>query len=285
MYCTCFKILCAVYTHTNELLYFKNLMRSNFTIDQLSNGYWRIPFLCGIFVSLSGFYIKHHVKDHKRVNVALKTYGNHIDNEAHKPLTLLQLACSKQLRGSLISVTASVLLWASGFYMIWVWLVIFMTDLRKPPIPHAFTTNAICLFVTMVILFPFAGWLSDVYGRKPVMTCGAMGLGLFGPIGMHLISEGHGSLLAIQMILGICLCLYAGPMCAWIVESFPVEARLTSVAIGYNVAMAIAGGLSPSLATWLVREYGAMAAGYLLSTFAMISLIGLHLSPKHDIYQ
>lgn len=260
-------------------------MRSNFTIDQLSNGYWRIPFLCGIFVSLSGFYIKHHVRDHKRVNVALKEHSNHIDNEAHISLTPLELACSKQLRGSLISVTAAVLLWASGFYMIWVWLVIFMTDLKNPPIPHAFTTNAICLFFTMVILFPFAGWLSDVYGRKLVMTCGAVGLGLFSPIGMHLISEGHGSLLAIQMILGVFLCLYAGPMCAWMVEAFPVKARLTSVAIGYNVAMAIAGGLSPSLATWLVSEFGAMAAGYLLSFFAIISLMGLHLAPTHDVYQ
>lgn len=261
-------------------------MRSYFTIEELSNGMWRIPFLCGIFVSLSGFYIKKHVKDHKQVTILLREHGNEINSIEHRPLTPLELACSKRLRGSLISVTASVLLWAGGFYMLWVWSVIFMTDLVDPPILHAFTINASCLFITMVILFPFAGWLSDIYGRKLVMTCGAVGIAFFSPSAFSLISEGDsGSIMMIQLLLGMCLCLYAAPMCAWMAENFPAEARLTSVAIGYNVAMAIAGGLSPSLATFLVRYYGPVAAGYLLSTFAMISLIGLHFAPKHDEYQ
>lgn len=269
-----------------DIIISKNLMRSYFTVQELSSGRWRIPFLCGIFVSLSGFYIKNHVKDHKQVTVLLREHGNEIDSEAHRPLTPLELACSKRLRGSLLAVTASVLLWAGGFYMLWVWSVIFMTDLVDPPIRHAFTINASCLFATMVVLFPFAGWLSDIYGRKLVMTCGAVGVVFISPSAFNLISEGSiGTVMTIQLILGICLCLYAGPMCAWMVENFPAEARLTSVAIGYNLAMAIAGGLSPSLATFLVRDYGPAAAGYLLSTFATISLIGLHLAPKHDEYQ
>lgn len=258
-------------------------MRSNFTADQLSRGYWRIPFLCGIFVSISGIYIRNHVKDHKQVMTILREHGNEIDSRAHRPLTPLEMACSQRLRGSLISVIAAVLLWAGGFYMMWVWMVVFMTDLVDPPIPHAFTINASCLFITMVVLFPFAGLLSDIHGRQSVMTCGALGLAFFSPNAMNLISEGNfGFVLITQLLMGTCLCLYAAPMCAWMVESFPAEARLTSVAIGYNVAMAIAGGLSPSLATWLVTHYGAMSAGYLLSAFAIISLLGLHLAPKHE---
>ena len=41
-------------------------MRHFLTTERLSNGLWRIPFLCGVFVSLSGFYLKHNVKDHER---------------------------------------------------------------------------------------------------------------------------------------------------------------------------------------------------------------------------
>ena len=261
-------------------------MRSYFTVEQLSNGYWRIPFLCGILVSFSGFYIKNHVKDHSHVKTLLREHGNEIDSTAHRPLTPLELACSKRLRGTLISVTSSVLLWSGGFYLCWVWLVIYMSDIASPPIPHAFSINALCLFTTMVILFPFAGWLSDIYGRKHVMSIGAVGMAIFSPLAMNLIARGTlAPVLLTQLMLGIFLCLYASPMCAWMVESFPAESRLTSVSIGYNVSMAIAGGLSPSLATWLVQEHGVTSVGILISGFAFVSLLGLHLAPEHDQYQ
>ncbi len=60
------------------------------------------------------------------------------------------------------------------------------------------------------------------------------------------------------------------------------ESRLTSVAIGYNTAMAITGGMSPALSTKLALDYGPVGAGYLLSALAMILLCGVHLTPKHD---
>lgn len=258
-------------------------MRGYFSAEQLSKGYWRIPFLCGILVSLSGFYIKNHVKDHKQVTVLLREHGNEINSVAQRPLTPLELAFSERLRGSLISVTASVLLWSGGFYLCWVWLVIYMTDMAAPPVPHAFTINALCLFATMVVLFPFAGWLSDIYGRKQVMTLGAGGTMIFSPFAMNLIARGTlAPVLITQLVLGVFLGLYASPMCAWMVESFPAESRLTSVSIGYNVSMAIAGGLTPSLATLLVQNYGPMSAGLLISLFAFVSLLGVHLAPKHD---
>ena len=254
--------------------------RRYFTYDQLSNGGWRIPFLCGVFVSVSGFYLKHNVKDHKKIE------SSGLVQDPSQKLSPLQMAFSKKLRGSLASVTAAVILWSGGFYITFVWLVICMKDLVDPPVPQPFAINAISLFFSMVILFPFAGWFSDIYGRKTIMTLGASGIALFGPLAMKLIGMGSVWLALIaQMTLGIFLCLYAAPMCAWLVESFPAETRLTSVAIGYNTAMAIAGGLSPGLATWLVRDYGPMGAGYLLSTFAIISIIGLHMAPQHDAYR
>ncbi|KAL7512410.1 hypothetical protein ACHAXN_009335 [Cyclotella atomus] len=251
-------------------------------MEQLADGYWRLPFLCGILVSLSGFYIKNHVKDHKQVTTLLRAHGNEIDSVAHRPLTPLEMACSKHLR-SLICVVLAVLLWAGGFYIIWVWLVIFMVDIADPPVPHAFTINAWCLFATMVLLFPFAGWLSDLYGRKLVMTSGALGILFFSPFAMKVLSQGSiVSVAMTQLLLGIFLGLYGSPMCSWMAESFSPESRLTSLALGYNVSMAIGAGLSPSVATWLVQEYDPPAAGILLSSFAAVSLIGLHLAPNHD---
>ena len=64
-------------------------------------------------------------------------------------------------------------------------------------------------------------------------------------------------------------------MMAWLVESFPPDARLTSVAIGYNVAQAIMGGATPSLAT-VMADLWYLSPGFLLTAVALCSLIGLH---------
>lgn len=264
------------------------LMRKHYTVEQLIKGYWRIPFLSGIFVGLVGIYLRKYVRDHDRFDsLSMETKKHNVDLRTHRPLTPLETALSSRLRGSLVCVTGAVVLWAGGFYILFVWLVIYMTNLVDPPIPYAFVVNSACLFVTMVLLFPFAGWMSDAWGRKTVMTWGGVGVALLSPVAMDVLSRGESSfgwVVAAQLVLGVCLCLYAAPMCAWMVESFPPEARLTSVAIGYNVAMALAGGMSPSLATWLVIEHGGVAAGYLLSTLSIVSLLGLHLAPKHEEY-
>ena len=63
-------------------------------------------------------------------------------------------------------------------------------------------------------------------------------------------------------------------------ESFPRGARLTSVAIGYNLAQAIIGGSSPAFATYLVDTYGIHSPGYLISAVAVLSVSGLLLAPR-----
>jgi MFS transporter, MHS family, proline/betaine transporter len=90
------------------------------------------------------------------------------------------------------------------------------------------------------------------------------------------ISRGH-SVIAFcsQSLLGVALSLWGAPMCAWLAESFDPVARLTSVAVGYNVAQAIAGGSMPFLATLVVDKMGPETPGYLLSFLAIVALMGL----------
>jgi len=258
-------------------------MRHFFTTQQLEDGLWRVPFICGVFVSASGFYLKHNVKDHKKIvdTTSSNDDDDATDNQQHRKQTPLQMAISKDNIGNLASVTASVVLWSGGFYVLFVWLVICMTDFLEHPVQHAFAINVTSPFITMVLLFPFAGWLSDRYGRRRIMTIGASGIALLSPLAMKLINA-SGHALIPQLTLGTFLALYGSPLCAFLIENFPAQSRLTSVAIGYNTSMAIAGGLSPSLATWLVREYGVQGAGYLLSTYALVSLCGIYMTPKHD---
>ena len=55
--------------------------------------------------------------------------------------------------------------------------------------------------------------------------------------------------------------------------------RLTSVAVGYNLAQAIVGGSAPALATYLVDKYGLHSPGFMVSVIASFSVLGLCIAP------
>jgi len=56
--------------------------------------------------------------------------------------------------------------------------------------------------------------------------------------------------------------------------------RLTSVAVGYNLAQAIVGGSAPALATYLVDTHGLHAPGFMVSVIAAFSVLGLCIGPN-----
>jgi MHS family proline/betaine transporter-like MFS transporter len=190
----------------------------------------------------------------------------------------LRLAFSQENRRSLLASSMVPLLWSGGFYLSFVWMPIYMRRLIHPPVPAAFGVNS-CSLLLLAVWFPLAGILSDVFGRRRIMSVGGIAFGGLGPIMLliigHLGTKSAWIALAAQTVISMSLSLWGAPMCAWLVESFEPEARLTSVSVGYNIAQAFAGGLSPFLATLLTDKEGPGAPGLLLVVLAVLSLIGL----------
>mmetsp|Transcript_24089 Transcript_24089/g.35030 ORF Transcript_24089/g.35030 Transcript_24089/m.35030 type:complete len:501 (-) Transcript_24089:1124-2626(-) len=290
-------------------------MRAFVSKEALYSWAWRVPFLCGIIVGWSGYYLKHHVEndgpppmtagtnapcDDSSHIAEKKDEENGTSAEAAKLIpeadggsskhdtnqirdSPLKIALSKPYRRSLLSCCLVPTVWGGGFYIIYIWMAIFMEDVVSPPIPHAFSITSASLFACTVVLFPFAGMLSDIYGRVRIMAFGAISIALFGPVALQIINDSaQRPVVAFmaQFMLGNMLSLWAAPMCAWMVESFPPEARLTAVSIGYNTGMGVAGGISPGLATYMVDLIGPCSPGYLISFLAFISLIGLYIAPS-----
>lgn len=208
----------------------------------------------------------------------------------HPPQNPLRIAFSRESRRSLLASSMVPMLWSGGFYLSFVWLAIWMQDFVL--VPDAFAVNSLSLLL-LGIWFPLAGALSDLVGRKRVMTMGALLCGGAGPILLLVIAsfgqQNKWIAFGAQTGLSTTLACWGAPMCAWLVEEFDPEARLTSVSIGYNVAQAIGGGLSPFLATLLVNEVGNGAAGILLAVLGVVSLIGLlcvapnKRTPRHTV--
>ena len=250
------------------------VVRSKLDNESLLSWGWRVPFLAGIVVSISGFYLKYYCDDHD--------FPVQQDNAiSSNPIVT---AFAEENRRSLLSASMVPMLWAGGFYLTYVWMAVFMIDLIENPIQNAFAINSASL-ILLCLWFPLIGILSDKYGRVKVMTVGGVIMGLFSPLFLYIISRGHPlSAFIAQSCMGLALSFWGSPMCAFLVESFSPEARLTSVAVGYNIALALLGGTTPALATYLVDAFGVEAPSYILSCVSVISLIGLYLAPDKQYF-
>jgi MHS family proline/betaine transporter-like MFS transporter len=274
-------------------------LRSKLTEAQLIQWGWRIPFLSGIFISICGVYLKYFCEDdevlpgHAPVPTddvmpentddnddgeLVEIINDDIANARPQPVNPLREAFSRENRRSLVATAFVPMVWSGGFYISFVWMAIFMQDLVHPPVPSAFGINSWSLLL-LGLWFPVAGLLSDFFGRKRIMTIGGVSFGLLGPIMILLIGKkgNQSSWIAFlcQTVLGISLAFWGAPMCAWLVESFEPQARLTSVSIGYNISQALAGGMSPFFATLLVDKVGLGGPGILLFVLAIVSMTGL----------
>lgn len=240
------------------------LIRASLSDEDLRSWGWRIPFLCGIFVSVCGIYLRKHGNEEEE----------HPTNSQEVNPT--RLAFSRSNLRPLLASAMVPLLWSCGFYLSFVWMAVYMSDLIDPPVPYSFAVNSASLGLGCCLTFPLVGWLSDKVGRRCVMAIGGVAMGVFSPLMIIFIGRGQAAIAFVaQLVLGCLLAMWGAPMMAWLAESFEPAVRLTSISIGYNIAQALGGGLAPAVATYMFDQLGPTSPGYYISLFAFISLVGL----------
>jgi MFS family permease len=117
----------------------------------------------------------------------------------------------------------------------------------------------IAVLVAAVVSFftvPFAGHLSDRYGRKRIYILGAVVTTIFGWIYFAMLN----TVVPFWVFLAVVLSLIPhdlmyGPQAALIAESFTPRLRYSGASIGYQVASVIAGGPAPLIAAALFASY------------------------------
>ena len=179
-------------------------------------------------------------------------------------------------------VFAVVCLWASGFYLCHVWVRTFMGTLLDPPTKGADGIAAGAL-IFLCFAFPAMGLASDVYqSRRKVMLCGGVAVVLLSvPLFAVLAYSNSSGISFLSLcVFAVAMSAWGSPMCAWMVEAFPVESRYSAVAIGYNAAHALLGGTILLVAQVLVEEQGKLAPAVLLCFIATVSTLALYYSEK-----
>jgi len=142
--------------------------------------------------------------------------------------------------------------------------------------------------LVLVLFDALSGWLSDRYGRKPVMVIPATLLVIailpcFWAIGRY---ESIWVLYAAQGLMVMLFALSVTPVIVTITESLPKSIRSGVVATVYAFAISIFGGSTQFVITWLLSVTGdPLAPAYLWFCAALVGLAAMLLvkesSPAH----
>ena len=212
---------------------------------------WRLPFLAGIAVGMLGLWLRSGLTETEQFQ-ALKERGDVQKNPV--------VAVLRSNLGQVAHLVALLMLFAGGFYTVFVWWPTYLSTIVKPPIHHALLVNTISIIVVMV-LAPMTGLLSDLTSRRAIMAPAILSVGIAAyPL---IVWTDHGSFAAAmvsQLVLTVLLSGICGPLGATMAEMFHTRQRYSGVAIAYNTAVGYVGGTAPLICTWLIARTGDIAA-------------------------
>lgn len=184
------------------------VMRVSLNEEQLRSWGWRLPFLSGILVSLCGFYLKYFSDD----DAIEHHHGGGGPDGKKMRVNPIKAALGKGNRRGLLASSLVPMLWSAGFYITFVWMATFMGVLVDPPVPGAFGVNSAALLLSVCLLFPLAGILSDIFGRYRIMLLGGVAMGILSPLMVIIISHGNPvAAFFAQSAMGIALSLWGAP--------------------------------------------------------------------------
>ena len=129
--------------------------------------------------------------------------------------------------------------------------------------------------VILLALLPASAWLSDRFGRKPLIVLGSALL-TFGAIPIfHLLHTTDPVVIFLgELSFVVALAIMAGGLVATNVELMPAAIRCTGLAFAYNASIGFFGGTTPMIVAWLIHTTGdPISPAYWVAAAGLISLL------------
>ena len=168
-----------------------------------------------------------------------------------------------------------------GFCTAFVYSATWLGQVAHVPARTAFSVNTMAMGLSFGVTL-LAGWVSDRIGRRRVLSVTAGALLLLAYPLMALMTRGDlPGILTGELGLAILVAANGGVIAATMAELAPWRVRSTVLSIAYNVTLALFGGTTPLIATWLISRTGVpLAPAIYLAGAAALTFVGALLLPK-----
>ncbi|MCD4851283.1 MHS family MFS transporter [Arthrobacter sp. AK01] len=206
---------------------------------------WRIPFLLSAALVVIGLYLRYRVTespDFERARAA---------GEVHTGVPIVRV-----LKKYPLSTFYGIMAAAGPLFMqalLAVWAVPYVAAQGVVSRQDALMMLTFSSFLH-IFAIPFFAWLSDKFGRRPVMLAGAaVSVVLVFPM-FALFNSGSYWLVALAFVVGnpIIQASMYGPIGAFLAEKYETQDRYTGVSLSFQLGSVIGAGTAPLMATMLM---------------------------------
>ncbi|AOJ85243.1 hypothetical protein WS87_00345 (plasmid) [Burkholderia sp. MSMB0856] len=242
------------------------LMFATLPIDTIVAWAWRIPFILGLAIGPVGLLMRRSMHETDEFAATQSAPGG--ANASRRPRRTGLCARS----AAILACVGLVMSGTVSSYVLVLYLPTFaIRQLHLPP-ATAFASAAAMGLVSFVAS-PFAGALSDRFGRARIMAFGliAAALAIMPAFGVLLAHPALATLIACQLAVGLLLSFYTGPLAALMAEIFPTHERTFGISVGYNLSVTLFGGFAPAILTLLIHTTKSdMAPGW----YVLLAILG-----------
>lgn len=240
------------------------------SVEELQAWGWRIPFLMGLLIIPVALYLRRNMDE------TLHDLPGHNDSE-RAPTALASYSKTRLYVGGTLAILGGTVATYLGNYM----TTYAISQLKFPP-----TTALVATVVVGIATLVFAlvgGILSDTMGRKITMLWPrVLAVFLVVPLFSWLITEKTAfALFSVTFILAATTALSGAATLVAIPEMFPRKGRALAMAIIYAVGVAIFGGTTQAVVTWLIQVTGSpMAPAWYVAATSVLCAIGMLILPE-----
>lgn len=208
---------------------------------------WRIPFLLAGALGVIAYIIRRQL-DETPTFLALEAANE-------KSRSPIKDVLSQNLK-EVLQTTGCMAFQGAAFYFIFVYIETYLRVQLGLTYMLASVSNIVCLCSASVSIFLFA-YLSDLYGRRVIMLIGAVfSTAIIYPVFLAFSTKDYYLIVFGHAALGVCLAIFMSASGAALMEIFPAKVRYAGFSIAYGLAIAIFGGSSAFIATWLISLTG-----------------------------
>ncbi|NUX99510.1 MFS transporter [Paraburkholderia youngii] len=232
---------------------------------------WRIPFLFGGLIGIFGFVMRKGLDDPAEYELARKSA---VFEDKYRGLT-------RSARKSMLYVAMLMPIQAVAAYLLLGFMYTFLMRQVGLDSKTALLANGAGI-LTYSLLGAAAGTLSDRFGRKRLLTAGALWIALVAYPSVWLAANGSLPWVVLgQIAIGIGIGLYGATCTVTSTELFPTQSRATAHALAYQITVAILGGTTPLMCAWLISALNTpLAPGWYVTGFAVVNLLLIQFLPE-----
>lgn len=242
-----------------------------FTQKGIIESGWRIPFLLGLGISFAGFYIRHRLEETPEFKNLQRT---------QRTFFPLKEILSQHLKPFLCTIVVGGLNGVFSYTLV-VYINIYLNQVAHFSLSQSLFQTCIGIFLFGCFAPLIAAW-SDKIGYAKMMRKTTL-LNVFGGvIVFYLLSQGSFLLFLCAIFLTVLMVSgFNGPTNAFLNTLFPPEVRYTGIALGYALGIALFGGTTLIIYTFLIDVTQSVLSPALY--FGGVSLLGYITLKKYDL--